>query len=108
MSCVFSGALAKSKAELELSKTELRQGEDLIITCKITEKGKFGIGRIYRVIDGVPGGPVDSEISSNTAIATALQDRYENIEYTPAEDPTVIKVKINGEYKKRKRNVLEG
>ena len=94
--CVLSGALAKGKVELELSKTELREGEDLTITCKITDKGKFDIGRIYRRIDGLPDGHVESEISSNNGIALPLKGRYINEDYKPDENPTVIKVKING------------
>ena len=94
--CVLSGALAKGKVELELSKTELREGEDLTITCKITDKGKFDIGRIYRRIDGLPDGHVESEISSNNGIALPLKSRYINEDYKPDENPTVIKVKING------------
>ena len=93
---VFSGAFSQGKVELELSKTELRQGDDLTITCMITDKGKYDIGRIYRRIDGVPGGPVESEISSNNDIASALEDRYVNEKYDPEVNPTEIKVKING------------
>ena len=94
--CVFSGALSKGKVELELSTTELREGDDLTITCLITDKGKYDIGRIYRRIDGVPEGPVEYEISSNNGIVEALKGRYVNEKYDHEVNPTVIKVKING------------
>ena len=95
--CVLSGTLAKSKAELELSSTQLREGDDLIITCTITDKSKFEVGRIYRLIEGIPGGRVQKEISSNNGISNALKDRYKNIEYSPGNELTVIKVQITGE-----------
>ena len=82
---------------MELSKTQLREGEDLIITCKVTGMAMFDIARIYREINGIPGGTEDFEISSNNVIASPLKPRYENIEYTQG-DVTVIKVKINGKY----------
>ena len=97
---ILSGALAKGKTELELSSTELREGDELIITCKITDKGKFDIGRIYRRIDGVKNGPIESEISSNNGVATALKDRYEIADFTTDEetDVTTIQVKIPSKY----------
>ncbi len=91
--------LAKSKgsvAELKLSDTKLRQGQDLIITCEIKDKERFDIARVYRTVTGIQGGPEEFEIASNDNIGRNLKDngRYELLEFKPGSKLTVVKVKI--------------